>query len=181
MRELTVRIRFSCPCLGNVKARTQSGRFLFLRSPGGSVMFLPTWHRANLAFAARTVGRHQDEVGRLLWDPEVDGVVRSGHDGWYRRYCTPARYVLHEAFLPGQVVGVNCAVPPTITDDDLARLMQVAGQYRGLSPWKPRQFGLFTVDSVRPRRPAGRAVVGGFGGELKQPGRPSGELGRPGE
>src|SRR5688572_19652607 len=113
MRELTVRIRFTAHCLGNVKT-PGTGRFVFARSPGsGSVTFLSTWHFSNMRSAAQMLGRHQDEVRKIHWDINVDGVVR---DNWYRRYYTVSgtdkqRYVLHEAFDPGQVVGINCFVP----------------------------------------------------------------------
>lgn len=169
MRELTVRIRFTQHSLGNVKAAAE-GRFTFTRSPDGFVLFMPTWHHENLRLAAQVLGRHQDEVGKICWDIRVDGVA--GRD--FRRYFGGAgakkRYALHEAFWPGQVIGVNCVVPGAISDDDLRRLMQLAGQYRGLSPWRPGEFGLFEVDQILPRRmpalpdgPPGVAVEVGSG------------------
>lgn len=152
MRELTVRIRFTRHSLGNVKAKGKSGRFLLPRSPDGSVLFMPSWHRANMRFAAQVIGKHQDEVGKILWDAKVDGIVR--HNNWYRRYHTTgdSRYILHEAFQPGQIVGLNCVVPAPITDEDLWRLLTVAGQYKGLSPWHPQEFGLYDVESIHQRR-----------------------------
>lgn len=150
MREMTARIRFTRHCLGNVKAKGKSGRFLLPRTQSGSVIFLPSWHRSNMRFAARTVGKHQDEVEKILWDAQVDGAVRP--DSWYRRYYSSVRFCLHESFVPDQVIGLNCVVPENVTDDDFWRLMQVAGQYRGLSPWKPAEFGLYTVESIRLRR-----------------------------
>lgn len=157
MRELTVRIRFTKHCLGNVHAKDGSGRLLLPRTPGGSVAFMASWHLANMRFSAQVLSRHQDEVGKIYWDISVDGVVRS--DPWFRRYYRTAagkktRFVLHEAFLPDQVVGLNCIVPATITDDDLWQLMRVAGQYKGISPARPGEFGLFEVESIRPRRAA---------------------------
>jgi hypothetical protein len=157
MRELTVRLRFTKHSLGNVKAKDRSGRFLLPRGPDGRVTFLPTWHRANMLFAAKLLGRHQDEVKKICWDIHVDGVPQ--RDPWYRRYysvqgSTRQRFVLHEAFTPGQVVGVNCAVPAAIVDDDLWRLMLLAGQYRGLSPWKPGEWGFFEPDGLLLRRSA---------------------------
>lgn len=162
MRELTVRIRFTRHSLGNVKSANE-GRFLFTRSREGFVLFMPTWHQANLRLAAQVLGRHQDEVEKICWDVRVDGVVH--RDSWYKRFFKTgsgkSRYALHEAFWPGQVVGLHCVVPAPIGDDDLRRLMQLAGQYRGLSPWKPGEFGLFEVDQILPRRvpPAGDSVL----------------------
>lgn len=154
MRELTVRIRFTRHSLGNVKDR-ETGRFVLPRNPEGFVLFLPTWHQANLRMAAQVLGRHQDEVGRFCWDVRVDGAVR--RDPWFKRWYGAGpggkkRYALHEAFWPGQVVGLHCVVPTQVSDDDLRRLMQLAGQYRGLSPWKPGEFGLFEVEQILPRR-----------------------------
>lgn len=154
MREMTVRIKFTKHCLGNVKARDGGGRFLLPRGPGGQVTFLASWHNANVRFASQILGRHQDEVRRMLWDINVDGVV--SRDGWYKRYYRVGdkqRYALHESYLPGQVIGVNCVVPSAITDDDLWSLIRIAGQYKGISPWKPGTYGLFEVESIRPRRP----------------------------
>jgi hypothetical protein len=154
MRELTVRIRFTKHSLGNVKDK-DGGRFSLLRgSEDRSVLFLATWHQANMRFASQLLGRHQDEVAKISWDIQLDGVVR--RDCWFRRYYNTAqgkqRYCLHEAFFPGQTVGINCVVPATITDDDLWRLMQIAGRYKGLSPWRPGEYGFFEVVSIRPRR-----------------------------
>lgn len=153
MRELTVRIRFTKHSLGNVKDNA-TGRMCLPRNPQGFVLFLPTWHRSNLRMASQVLGKHQDEVEKVCWDLRVDGDVR--RDPWFRRYYAMSggkkRYALHEAFFPGQVVGLHCVVPAAIDDDDLRRLMQLAGQYRGLSPWRPGEFGLFEVDQILPRR-----------------------------
>lgn len=173
MRELTVRIRFIKPSLGNVK-KEGTGRFAFARNPStGAVTFLSTWHHANMRFAAQLLGRHQEEVKKILWDINVDGVV--ARDSWYRRFYTVSgtskqRYVLHESFRPGQVVGVNCVVPSSISDDDFWELMRLAGQYKGLSPARPEEFGHFEVVSIRPRR-AVRELEPDEGMKQNEPGR----------
>ncbi len=154
MRELTVRIRFTRPCLGNAKEST-GGRYRFTTSPGGAVLFLTSWHQVNMRFAAQILGRHQDEVNKIQWDIEVDGAV--DRDSWFRRFFATvgggrSRYSLHESFKPGQIVGLNCVVPNPISDDDFWRLMQLAGSYRGLSPFKHGEYGFYEVVSVRPRR-----------------------------
>lgn len=151
MRELTVRIRFTKHSLGNVKRADT--RFAFARNPSGFVTFLASWHHANMKLASQLLGRHQDEVGKILWDIAVDGVVR--RDSWFHRYYAIGnrqRYVVHESFVPGQVVGINCVVPNPITDDDLWQLMSLAGRYKGLSPARPGEYGQFEVVSIRPRR-----------------------------
>jgi len=107
-----------------------------------------------MRFAANLLGRHQDEVGKIHWDISVDGNVRK--DRWYRRYYRAQngkrRYSLHEAFFPGEVIGVNAVVPVRIDDNDFWRLMNLAGRYRGLSPWKPGEYGCFEVHSLLTRR-----------------------------
>ncbi len=154
MRELTIRIRFTKAALGNVKNRDSGGSFLLPRNPQGYVTFLASWHKSNMRFASQVLGRHQDEVDKVCWDIAVDGAVKD--DCWHRRYYVAGsgrrRYVLHEAFRAGQEVGVNCVVPQSIPDEDFWRLMQVAGQYRGLSPYKPGEYGFFEVVGLRPRR-----------------------------
>lgn len=155
MRELTVRIRFVSPSLGNQKERDGSGRFVFQRNPNGGVVFLPSWHNANMRMAAQLLNRHQGAVQDIHWDINVDGSLRG--NPWHKNHYRSAksnkmRYSLHEAFEEGQIVGLNCIVPTVITEEDFWQLMGKAGQYKGLSPWKPGEFGFFEVVSIRPRR-----------------------------
>lgn len=158
VRELTVRIRFTRPALGNVKGHDDD-RFHLMRTAEGAVMFLNGWHRQNLKMASQLLGRHQSDVDKVLWDVAVDAVLRP--DRWFRRYYTNGagrkRYAEHEAIMPGQIVGINCVVPSGISDDDMWQLMTLAGKYKGLSPYKPGEFGHFVVESIRPRRPAADA------------------------
>lgn len=156
MRELTIRIRFTAPCLGNQKLRDGSGRFVFQRNHSTKhVIFLPTWHQSNMRLAAQLLGRHQDEVAKIHWDQHVDGRLRQ--DKWFRRHyrsknSNRQRYILHEAFFPGQEISINLCLPAAIPEDDFLRLMQKAGQYRGLSPWKPGEYGFYEVISLRERQ-----------------------------
>ena len=152
MKELVVKIRFLRPCLGNARDR-RDGSFRLPRTPDGSIMFLQSWQHANLRTAASILGRHQTEVDKILWDVAV--AAPHYPDCWYRRYYTNGsgkqRYIQHEALMPGQAVSISCAVPETISDADFLALMNLAGRYRGISPWKPGEFGQFVVESVRPR------------------------------
>lgn len=156
MRELTVRLRFTKHSLANKKLRDGSGKFVFARSPSGHVIFLTSWHRANMRLAATLLGCHQQDVDKILWDINVEGNLRP--QCLYRAYYRGdkpggrLRYSLHEAFFPGDIIAINCAVPSTISQDDFWRLMSTAGKYMGLSPWKPSQYGLYEVVSVVPRR-----------------------------
>lgn len=152
MREMTIRIRFKVPSLGD--AKRNDSRFYMLRDPDNRVMFMRSWFTANMVLAAGLFGRHQDEVNKIFWDVVIDGVIEK--NGWYRRFYRvnggKERYALHEAFLAGQIIGINCVVPDRISDDEFWSMMAIAGRYKGLSPWKPGQFGLYEVESLRPRR-----------------------------
>lgn len=154
MREFTIRIRFVCHCLGGEKQ--PGGRFVFSRGPSGQVLFLSSWHRANMRFAAKLLGRHHGEVDKIHWDIHVDGQPQP--NSWFKRYYRSSgdrqRYAIHEAFAPGHIVGINCLVPASISEEDLWQLFQKAGQYRGISPWKPGEYGFYEVVSIRPRRVA---------------------------
>ena len=148
VRELTVRIRFLSPCLGNQKLSDGSGRFVFQRNPNGGIIFLPSWHSANMRMAAQLLNRYQGDVTEIHWDINVDGTLRE--NPWYKNYYRSPKsnkmlYSLHEAFLEGQIIGLNCIVPSKIKEEDFWRLMGKAGQYKGLSPWKPGVFRFYEV------------------------------------
>ena len=156
MRELTVRIRFLTPSLGNQKIGDGSGKFVFQRSPDNNIIFLASWHHSNMRMAAQLLNRFQSNVLDIHWDINIDGKLKE--ERWYKNYYRTAgnrarlRYSLHEAFHENQIIGINCLVPSPITDEDFWRLMSKAGQYKGLSPWKPGEFGFYDVVSIRPRR-----------------------------
>lgn len=154
MRELTVRIRFTKHCLGNVKKSQYHDKrkytfFALPRTPEGQITFLPSWWKANMSFAAEVLSRHLDTVKDISFEMFVDG--KPDHR-LYRRYFEASRYALHEAFWPGQVVGFNAVVPASINDEDFLRLLDVAGRFRGISPAKPKDYGFFVVDSIESRR-----------------------------
>ena len=157
MQEVTVRIQFNQPCPGDVKRPDGKNHILSMRrDPEGRVMFLPTWWAGIIRYAAKVLNRHQAAVKRIRWDPVVDGVPKK----WRRYFPTPPdkadarpRYALHEAFLPGDTIGVNCVLPDELTTDDLWQLMDVAGSYKGISSYKPDEgYGTFRVNEVRSRK-----------------------------
>ena len=156
MRELTVRIRFLTESLGNEKD-PKTGKFYFQRSAGrqGKILFLASWHMANMKFAANMLGRHQDAVSKIFWDIELDAELRENNVTrcYYKKSANSReRWSTHESFVKGQIIAINCVVPDSINDDDFWSLMQIAGKYRGLSPWKPTQYGHYEVVSIRQRR-----------------------------
>ena len=160
MRELTVRLRFSRQCLGAVLDPDKNdGRLVFARTEDGRVVFLQSWHMTNMKMAAQLLGRHQEAVEQIFFDVGVDGRTR-----WFKRMYPgrnqKTRFCWHEAFLPGDVIGINCLVPDSIPDDDLLQLFNIAGRYRGLSPWHPGDFGHYVVDKITHRRGRGNEAVG---------------------
>lgn len=160
MQEVKVLLRFIVPCLGADK-RPRDGLgvvFCFPRTPGGQVLFHQTWWRAIVTHAARIKNIPTTVIKKIEWSPAIDGSPRL----WQRYIHDPSRqenvrpkYAQHEAFLPGRVIGVECILPVDLTVDTFVGLMEVAGKFRGISPYKPGEYGRFTVVSVHP---AGRAV-----------------------
>lgn len=144
LQEVTVRLRFNNECLGAVRKRDCNE---MLRDPEGRVMFMPTWWQAIVTYAAKVCNKHQTLVREIDWDPVVDGAPKP-----FRRYYEPNRFTVHEAFLKGDVIGVNCVIPSGVSIDDLWELMNCAGSYKGISPYKPeRKYGTFEVVEIRPR------------------------------
>ena len=173
MRELAIRIRFTKHCLGHVKKfhwveSKKRSYFLMPRNPDGRVVFLPTWWRTILVKAADVLCRHQEDVKSVRFSLEVDGAPRPIPGEFYYRHYKENRFSKHEAFFPGDVVGLTCIVPEAISDDDFTRLLSLAGTYYGISPARPNEFGHFTVVSVQPNGfapGAGRQDVSADSGE----------------
>lgn len=150
MRELSTVIEFVAPCLGDRKM--PDGKFVFLRDTSDKIMFMPSWHYANMRMAAKLLNRHQDEVRKIRWHITIDGEPQTNR--WHRTFRkqgTKTQFVLYEAFQPGERVTIYAAVPASIPNTDFELLMQKAGEYCGLSPWKPGEYGFFKVISVLPR------------------------------
>ena len=158
MRELTVRLKFTKACLGNVKKYvTKHGKswpcFYMPRTPDGDVRFEANWWKHSLKFAAEILSKHQKRVGKIHFDVIVDGKPDPNSDNYYKRHFDSRKFVKHEAFHEGDVIGVNCAVPDEIDDDDFWRLMDLVGRFKGISPYGPRDFGFFVVESMSRRKP----------------------------
>ena len=168
MRELSVRIRFTTPCLGKEKQHYRDGgktryKFVFTRSPRGHVVFLPTWWKAILVRAAELWSRHQDVVKAIRFGCEVDG---SPAKELFHRYYDATRFAPHEVFPAGSVIGFTCVVPHEISDEDFERILGMAGKYFGISPARPNEFGFFEVVSVR-RSGVGATANGNDSGRLR--------------
>jgi len=163
MRELTVRIRFTVSCLGNIKSyRTvrKDGKkkrrpiFLFSKDHEGRVILMQSRWANILRSAADVMCRHQNHVRDIRFSLAVDGSPGSIADNnTFKRYYDGENFSPHEAFFAGDVVGVSCLVPATISDDDFWRLMSLAGEYYGMSPYRPEEYGNFKVEGIERRGP----------------------------
>lgn len=164
MRELTVRIRFTIASLGNVKSyRTvrKDGKkkrrpvFLFPRDHEGRVILMQSWWAHIMRKAADVMCRHQQHVREIRFSLAVDGLPGSVADNeiFRRYYGAENNFSPHEAFFAGDVIGVSCLVPAMISDDDFWRLMSLAGEYYGMSAFRPGEYGNFKVEGIERRGP----------------------------
>lgn len=157
MQELSVRIRFTAPCLGNsklVRTRRRAGKrkkstvFLLPRNNEGRVVFSQSWWTIILRKAADILCHFQQDVSQIRFDRVVDGKPSLAEPDLYRRYYLRNQFSLHEAFAEGDVVGLSCVIPERISQDDFWRLLSTAGKFYGISPAKHGEFGFFEVVSL---------------------------------
>jgi hypothetical protein len=121
------------------------------RTPDGLIRFEASWWQSSLVFAATIMGKHHRAVKNVHFDVIIDGQTRTDPEFLYRRYLERDRWILHEAFFPGDIISVNCVVPQSIPLEDFWKLMDLVGRYKGISPFGPRKFGFFRVVSITPR------------------------------
>jgi hypothetical protein len=159
MQEVSIRLRFIRECLGSAKRQKGQDQTVFCmpRDPRGHVMFLPSWWKSLMAYAAKVRNLGQSLVGNIDWDPIVDGAPTN----WRRIIVPPskdrkrrARYAMHEAFPPGSFIGIKAVLPDGLSLDDFQEILTTAGTYRGISPYQPpgESYGTFEVQSVKKAR-----------------------------
>lgn len=145
MIEVVVKLRFITPSLGHKRSH---GRYVpdkMLKDKDGRVIFLPRWWNAVLAYGADALSKYQGEICKIQWDPIIDGKL-----DFYDRYYTGSQYRRHEAFLADSVIGVKAMIPSSIPIEDFQRVLELAGTYKGISPYgHDKGFGRFVVESVR--------------------------------
>jgi hypothetical protein len=141
--ELRATLEFTTPCLGNERSADLDR---MLRDKEGHVVFLQSWWRSSLRFAAKALGRHQHAVEEIQVDPVVVGALST-----YRRFWSATESKQHEAFAAGSTIAVRFMLPNEITKDEFRALLGMAGRYAGISPygWK-QDFGRFVVLEVEP-------------------------------
>jgi hypothetical protein len=141
--EVTARIQFTRPCLGNVRKDDYDR---LLRAPDGEVIFLVTWWRAALAKAARAINRYHAFIDKISPALPVDGPV-SHIKRWYGKGTSD--FKIHEGFDAGAVVMVRFLLPSGMTLDQFTELLETVGEYFGVSPYGWREsYGLFKVLEV---------------------------------
>lgn len=156
MQEVNIRLRFISPCLGMVKQQIPRSRDVIYDMPRdgqGRVIFLASWWRSRMTYAAKVAGIGYDAVTKIDWSNHIDGLTTR-----WKRIVVPAsdfkraRYALHEAFRPGAEIGVNAVLPDQLAIDDLRDLLNIVGTYKGISPFQSEEetYGTFEVLSVMP-------------------------------
>jgi len=141
--EVTATIKFSRPCLGNVR-RPDYDRMQ--RDQEGNVIFLQSWWRAAFAQAAKATSRYYKFVDLIHPGLTVEGAV-SRIKRWYGQ----RKYKVHEGFDVGAVVRVSFLLPPTLSIDEFTDLLETTGKYIGISAYGWRdKYGLFKVLEVAP-------------------------------
>ena len=125
---------------------------------GNQVIFMPTWWRDILEYGARAASPSisGELAKRVTFAPTVDGQIKS-YRRHYKDHGRPGS-CQHEAFIPGQVIGVRAMLPDGLRAEDLERILYTAGQYKGISPYGKDAlgYGRFEVLEVQPVRAAVR-------------------------
>ena len=158
MQEVTIRLRFTTACLGHIN-RNNRGTNLYEmpRDHSGRVMFFASWWQQELVFAAKLAASSDGLVRNISWALHIDGSVSR-----WKRYLVDTRnrkrahrpYAMHEAFIPGSVIGVTAVLPTGLELFKFRELLEFVGTYRGISPFRrdDATYGLFDVVSVLPAK-----------------------------
>jgi len=141
--EITATIKFSRPCLGNVR-RPDYDRMQ--RDQEGNVIFLQSWWRSALAQAAKALSRHYKYIDMIHPGLTVVGKLTK-----IKRWYGQRRYKVHEGFDVGTVVQVSFLLPPELSQAEFSELLVTTGEYIGISPygWQSGMYGHFKLMGVR--------------------------------
>lgn len=152
MYEVYFRLRFDSPCLGNMRPEDESKPDTMMRNLDGAVTFSQTWWRTVVLQGANSYGKHQERVKGILWASAVDGTTKI----FRRHYQKDGKKLVkdHESFVAGDVIGVKALVPDDIPITDLKEIMDISGEYFGISPfgWK-MGYGKFKVIEIGRTKP----------------------------
>jgi hypothetical protein len=150
MYEVYIRMQFDEPCLGNERGADDDPTRM-RRNSDGTVIFQQSWWCSMISKAVDGYNKHQKDVTKILWTPEIDGTT-----SMYKRYYTITedgvrvrKYKPHEAFNRGDIIGVKALVPDGVPLEDLKDILQLAGTYCGISPYGwSKGYGKFKVLEV---------------------------------
>ncbi len=150
--EVTAKLRFTCPCLGNVRGEEYDR---MERDQEGNIIFLPTWWRAAFAKAAQAINRHYKLVNSIHPALQIYGGPVTKIERRYLEQLSDSsdkvqRVKLHEGFDVNTVVDCSFLLTSGMTVNHFTELLEVIGLYFGMSPygWK-QDFGRFQVLEVR--------------------------------
>ena len=136
MREVEVKLQFMTPCLANNRNDDYDR---FNRDAAGNVLLMPSWWTGILEHGAAALCRYQQDVKNIHVNPVVDGLAKR-----FKRYYASSLYKEHEAFLEGDIIGIKVLLPDSIPYADLLRIFELAGPYKGISPYRWSEgYGLF--------------------------------------
>lgn len=154
--EVTARICFSRPCLGNVR-RPDYDRMP--RDSEGDVIFMVTWWRAAFAKAAKAINRFYSLVDKIHPALQVYGEVTK----FKRWYNGGKKFTVHECFDVGCTAEVSFLIPNEMTVSEFVELLEATGLYIGISPygWRTGLYGHFKVLEVRKGGPSTHQEGGG--------------------
>lgn len=159
MQEVTIRLRFTSPCLGRKPSKSKAGQTFYKLPRDGDdrVIFLLSWWHECMQFAANLRNRNQKIVKSIVWDQVVDGQIKL-----FRRQVNDTRkrkrrgFAIHEAFASGDMIGIRAVLPNGLSIEECADLLVLVGKYRGISWFQSEdvRYGTFELESINPTRVA---------------------------
>jgi len=160
MQEVTIRLRFTTACLGHINRNDGRNLYEMSRDHANRVMFFASRWQQELLYAAKLASHADRLVREIRWALHIDGSVSK-----WKRYLPDTRnrargrraYAMHEAFVPGSVIGVTAVLPAGLELLQFRQLLELVGTYNGISPFRhsSETYGLFDVVSVLPAKRAG--------------------------
>lgn len=160
MQEVTIRLKFTTACLGHINRNDGRNLYEMSRDHANRVMFFASRWQQELTYAATLASQADRLVREIRWALHIDGSVSR-----WKRYLPDNRskargrraYAMHEAFVPGSIIGVTAVLPSGLAILQFRHLLELVGTYTGISPFRhsSETYGLFDVVSVLPAKRAG--------------------------
>lgn len=113
MQEVVIHLQMTTPALGCVEKRLPNGGVLYTMIRDGSdhVMFLPTWWKDGMQYAASVTNSCHTLVPQIAWATRVDGDVQRWRRNLRSNPGKRQRFAMHEAFRPRSVISVTAVLP----------------------------------------------------------------------